>query len=85
MYLCNELRVEVAKKDTEMRPVITVEKRVAIALWFMATNANYRSIGHLFGISKASVCIIRREVCHAIAKVGTYYYRYQLALVYPLC
>ena len=69
VYLCNELRVDIAKRDTDMRTCITVEKRVAIALWFLATNSDYRTIGHLFGISKSSVCKIRQEVCRAIVKL----------------
>ena len=52
-----------------MRPAISVEKRVAITLWYMATNADYRTVGHLFGVSTASVCKIRREVCQAIVRV----------------
>ena len=41
LYLCNELRVEIAKTDTSMRKSIPVEKRVAITLWFMSTNSDY--------------------------------------------
>ena len=69
MYLYNKLWPEIEKEDTIMRPAITVEKRVAVTLWFMATNADYRTIGHLFGMSKASVCNIRKDVCRAIVKV----------------
>ena len=69
VYLCNELRVDIAKRDTDMRRCITVEKRVAITLWFLATNSDYCTIGHLFGISKSSVCKIRQEVCRAIVKL----------------
>ena len=69
VYLCNELRVDIAKRDTDMRRCITVEKRVAITLWFLANNSEYCTIGHLFGISKSSVCKIRQEVCRAIVKL----------------
>ena len=69
LYLCNELRDKILKRDTDMRPAISVEKRVAITLWYMATNSDYRTVGHLFGVSTASVCRIRREVCQAIVKV----------------
>jgi hypothetical protein len=69
LYLCNEIRSKNTKKDTEMRPAISAEKRVALTLWFLATNADYRTIGHLFGVSKASVCVIRKQVCRAIVNV----------------
>ena len=35
----------------------------------MATNVDFRTIGHLFGVSKASVCNILRDVCRAMLKV----------------
>ena len=69
LYLCNELRVEIMKTDTVMRQAIPVEKRVAIALWYMSTNTDYRTIGHLFGVSTSSVCKIRQEVCQTIVRV----------------
>ena len=69
LYLCNEIRSKITKKDTEMRPAILAEKRVALTLWFLATNADYRTIGHLFGVSKASVCVIRKQVCRTIVNV----------------
>ena len=49
-----------------MRPATFVEKRVAITL---STNADYRTVGHRFGVSTASVCKIRCEVCQAIVRV----------------
>ncbi|XP_064384383.1 uncharacterized protein LOC135333340 [Halichondria panicea] len=52
-----------------MRKAVPVEKRVAITLWYLATNSDYRTIGHLFGVSKATVCIVVKEVCAAIVDV----------------
>ena len=66
MYLCNELRSEISKEDTIFHQAVTVEKLVAIALWSLATNGDYRSIGHLFGVVKGTVCVMVNEVCHAI-------------------
>ena len=40
-----------------------MEKRVAVTIWRLATNVEYRSIGHLFGISRASICCIVQEEC----------------------
>ena len=69
MYICNELREHIKKKDTFMRQSISVEKRVAVTIWRLATNVEYRSIGHLFGISRASVCCIVHEVCEQIVEL----------------
>ena len=57
-YLCNELRPEIIKQDTRFRRAVSVEKRVAITLWRLATNGDYRSVGHMFGVAKGTVCVI---------------------------
>ena len=69
MYICNELRPRLTKENTRMRAAITVEKRVAVALWRLATTSEYRNIGHLFGISRSSVCLIVLEVCQLIMDI----------------
>ena len=63
LYLCSELRESVERNDTIMRKAIPVEQRVALTLWFLSTNTDYRTIGHLFGVSKSTVCIVTKEVC----------------------
>ncbi len=52
-----------------MRKAIPVDKRLAMTLWFLATGADYRTVGHLFGVSKSSVCLISKEVCAKIVSV----------------
>ena len=51
-----------------MRKAIPVEIRVAITLWRLATNVEYRTVGHLFGISRSSVCLIVHSVIRTICK-----------------
>ena len=43
IYLCNQLRLEIEKQD---RP----------SLWLMATNSDFRTIGHLF-CSIRGICV----------------------------
>ena len=69
LYLCNELRNSITRTDTAMRKAISVEQRVALTLWFLSTGSDYRTIGHLFGVSKSTVCIVTKEVCHSIVKL----------------
>ena len=45
-YLCDLVR---ATKRTRMRAPISVEKRVGLALWRLATGNSYRSCGSQFG------------------------------------
>ena len=68
-YICNTIKETIEKEDTNMRKACAVEKRVAIALWFLSTGNDYRTVGHLFGVSKSLVCLIVRQVCRAIVKV----------------
>ena len=64
-HLCDELRVRL-HHDSRLRQTITVEKRVAVALWRLGTNVKYRTISHLFGIGVSTACNIVHEVCRAI-------------------
>ena len=66
IYLCERLSPVVQKKDTTMRHVISVEQRVAITLWYLATPAEYRTVAHLFGVARCTVCKIVHETCDAI-------------------
>ena len=69
-YLCKQLcRYIIRKQDTILRKCIPVELRLSVTLWFLSTGTDYRTLAHLFGISKASVCHIIKEVCGAIVNV----------------
>ena len=57
-YLCDELRPSISRQNTTFRNAISTERRVAITLWCLATPAEYRTIAHLFGVSRAAVCLI---------------------------
>ena len=48
--------------------------RVAITLWCLATTCEYRTIAHLFGIGRSTLCGIVHETCDAIVSllIGTY-------------
>ena len=52
-----------------MRASISVEHRVAITPWCLATCAEYRTIGHLFGVARCTVCVIVHDTCAAIVNV----------------
>ena len=57
-----------AKKDTRLRQSIPVHKRVAVALWRLATGDTYRSTGLQFGIGRCTAMLIKQDFCNAIAK-----------------
>ena len=69
LYICDKLRPIIQRQDTRMRHAITVEQRVAVTLWCLATCGEYRTIGHLFGIARNTVCVIVHDTCAAIIQV----------------
>ena len=36
---------------------------------FLSTSADFHTIGHLFGISKSTVCLVTKEVCNALVAI----------------
>lgn len=64
--LCNILEPYLSRQHTRYRRPHSVEIRVAICLWRLATNLEYRSISHLFGVGTSTCCVITQEVITAI-------------------
>ena len=48
--------------------LLTVEKRVAITLWRLGTNIEYRSLSQVFGIGLSTVCVVVADVCTTIVQ-----------------
>ena len=55
-YICRELHLYSLKQDTHIRKAVSVKRRVNITLWQLSTNADYRTIAHLFGVAKSTAC-----------------------------
>ena len=66
LYICDQLKCIIGKHDTRFRRAISVQKRVAITLWILATPCEYRSVAHLFGLARCTVCCVVKETCRAI-------------------
>lgn len=69
LHLCNILRPSLTRQITRYRYPVPVELRVAICLWRLATNLEYRSIAHLFGVGMSTACWVTQEVVTAIHRV----------------
>uniref|UniRef100_A0A674I6D5 Putative nuclease HARBI1 n=1 Tax=Terrapene triunguis TaxID=2587831 RepID=A0A674I6D5_9SAUR len=69
MELCDLLSPALKRQNTRMRAALTVEKRVAIALWKLATPDSYRSVGNQFGVGKSTVGAAVMQVAKAITEV----------------
>ena len=68
-YLVEELRPHIERRNTRLRRCISVEHRIAITLWRLATNVDYRTLGSLFGVAKCTVCVIFLDTINAITTV----------------
>uniref|UniRef100_A0A673JIK9 DDE Tnp4 domain-containing protein n=1 Tax=Sinocyclocheilus rhinocerous TaxID=307959 RepID=A0A673JIK9_9TELE len=64
--LCDILRPWLTRQNTKYRQAVPVEARVAICVWRLATNLEYRSISQLFGVGLSTCCTITQEVVTAI-------------------
>ena len=69
LYICAQLQHKIVKHNTRFRQAISVQKRVAITLWVLATPCKYRSVAHLFGLARCTVCCIVHDTCKAIVKL----------------
>ncbi|KAH1165579.1 hypothetical protein KIL84_023138 [Mauremys mutica] len=66
LELCDLLSPALKRQDTRMRAALSVQKRVAIALWKLATPDSYRSVANHFGVGKSIVGVAVMQVAHAI-------------------
>jgi hypothetical protein len=62
--LCNLLKPFIERKVTNMRTPISVEKQLAITLYYLSDEGRYRKVANAFGISRSSVSLIIRRVCY---------------------
>jgi len=53
------------------RQELTIEKKVAVALYYLASCAEYRVIGNQFGIHKATVCKVIHNFLEMMSKYIT--------------
>ena len=65
--ICDELRPYLERQTTRFRQPVSVEARVAVTIWRLATNVEYRTIAGLFGLGRSTVGEIVLDTCDAIA------------------
>ena len=67
-YICHELAPHISKQPTTMREPIALERRVAVTIWRLGTNVEYRTLGEFFGLGDSTVGKTVHETCEAIAQ-----------------
>jgi len=63
------VRADLQKQQTWMRAPISVEERVSLALWRLATGNIYRSCGLQFGYGKSTTKYIGNESERALLRM----------------
>lgn len=66
--VCDLVRTDLQKQDTRMRRATTVEKKVAVALWRLATGDSYKSTGLQFALGKSTAKMACKEFEEALAR-----------------
>ena len=61
-----ELHPYIVREATHLRETISLDQRVSVTIWKLATNVDYRTLSDLFGIGKSTVCEIVNETCWQI-------------------
>ncbi|VDH90049.1 Hypothetical predicted protein, partial [Mytilus galloprovincialis] len=64
-----ELSVFIERMTTKFRSPHPVGKRVVVTLWRLATNIEFRTLGHLFGMGRSTACMIFHDVVDAINSI----------------
>ena len=75
-YIVRVVGPDLTKRDTRLRQCIHVNKRVAVALWRLATGDTYRSTGLQFGIGRCTAMLITHDFSEAIAKRATEFIKF---------
>ena len=66
-YLVYKLKPTLERQDF-LHSSIPADQRIAIILWRLGTNVEYRTISHLFGVDLSTVCVLVHQVCQAIVE-----------------
>ena len=65
--LSDAVRPFLVKQCTNMRMPVSVEKQVAVTLYYLSDEGRYRKVANAFGLAKCAVSVIVRRVCTVIS------------------
>ena len=66
--VCDLLRPHFERHMSRFRQLISVKARVAVTIWKLATNVEYRTIAALFRLGKSTVGEVVLDTCDAIVQ-----------------
>lgn len=66
--IVKSVEFDMAKEDTPFKTTIPIRKRVAIAIYYLKSGANFDVVGLTFGVGKSTVCNIVDDFFSALIK-----------------
>jgi hypothetical protein len=75
LILCDDVRIHMEGKTTNWREPISVEKKVAVALFKLMSGSSTRLVLHIFGIGESTIYDILKRFVRTVNRV----LRYRLA------
>ena len=76
LYVMDLMTPSMSKQNTVFREAIAIQKRVAIAIWRVATGNSYRTISRVFGVSRSSISNILIECCTALCIIAPQFIKF---------
>ena len=70
------VRPRLQKQNTQLRNTIPIEKRVAVAIWRLATGDSYRAVGGTFGIGKSTAVSITHDFYKELSRISRTFIRF---------
>ena len=64
------------KRDTQFRRAVTIEKRVAIALWWLSTGNSFHTTPKTLAVGKSTVVQITRDFCSEIQRLASEFIKF---------
>ena len=70
------VRPRLQKQYTQLRNAILIEKRVAVAIWRLATGDSYRAVGKTFRIGKSTAVSITHDFYKELSRNSRRFIRF---------
>ena len=67
-FVCSKLEPTLSADEKHVRKPLDVKTQVAVALYWLASSAEYRTVGNLFGIGTSTVHECVHDVCNALVE-----------------
>ena len=55
-FILVKVQRDICHNSTQMRDAVSAKRQLALTLYYLASTAEYRTIGNLFGVSRSFTC-----------------------------